>query len=236
MSAPPPPPAAGRVTPAMLLPGRAGVLAVLAAYAALPPAAALAFLAEAHEGRVNRHGFQAALARDWKAAGWSVVAAAGTRERLLAWFAYADFRDATLPWLRDLCDPARLPAGPFPVWRGGCGDPAEVAAGASWTLHRPVAAFYALAHRARGVPGRPAVVRRRATRAEVAACFHDHDREVVLAGPGAWAADTPGEAELERLAVEARAEGERMAREQARVRQAYFAATDEERMWRGWRG
>jgi hypothetical protein len=102
----------GVITPGMLLPGRAGVLAVLQGCGALPPPARLAFLAEAHEGRVNRHGFQAMLAQAWKAAGWEVAAAPGRGSGCSGGSPTPTSADATLPWLRDLCDRRGCRRGP----------------------------------------------------------------------------------------------------------------------------
>jgi hypothetical protein len=137
---------------------------------------------------VDRSVFQLLFVMMWRQFAAQLREASGSREQLLAWFRYADFSSVSLPHLRDWCGLHLLPER-FTAWRGGCGFEQDIAAGMSWTLHRPVAAVFVGVHRQFNRPGRAHFLRREVRREEAMAFFNTYDREVVLAGSGAYEAE-----------------------------------------------
>lgn len=104
-----------------------------------------------YRAKLSRDAFRRALSAAWDHDCDETILAAGSRRRLMAWFAYAAF-----PL------PANLPET-VTIWRGVHGQTKVAAAmGLSWTLRRDVAAWFAMrfASDARA----PLVIRRTVTR------------------------------------------------------------------------
>jgi hypothetical protein len=192
----------------MRRPGLAGVRACINAYAVLPTWAR----------RANRHGFQYILADAWAAGSHSAQEAAGSRERIVKWFRYADFRDVSMPFLKRWTGLADLPET-LTLWRGGRGSADWVAGGMSWTTSPERAAGYALRDRWSEL-GAPVVLRREATAAEALIYFRA-DHEVVLAELGPSVVET---ADLATMNAWAEAMKEELQQEEAALLELLAAA------------
>jgi hypothetical protein len=190
---------AERLFRAMRSPDARTMPTILRRLAFLPPELGGPLLHDLYERQVDRTVFQLLLVMMWRQFAAQLREAAGSREQLLAWFAYADFRDVTLPHLHDWCGLRLLPER-FTAWRGGCGFEQDIAAGMSWTLHRPVAAvFIGMQRAAYSRSGKAHLLRREVRREEALAYFDSLDRELVLAAPGPYEVETVEIEELVRI-------------------------------------
>jgi hypothetical protein len=208
----------------MAMPGRAGVTALVNAAHYLPADVLHHLLPEAFKRRPNRHGWQAAIAGLWIRDSRVVVQTAGERSRLDRWFRYAQFDHVTLPWLVNKVGLAHLPPGRLLVYRGGTGDPGQVAGGHAWSLRREVGAMYARGWRRDfGVPGEPVVVGAYVDRDDVLCAFDTMQAEIVVARVQSWHAEHLKPAEIEARADSVQAEYEAALRDQEAWRAAVLA-------------
>jgi hypothetical protein len=178
-----------------------------------------------YEHHAHPAGFGAALVLDWQARSSLTVAAAGTRERLVKWFRYANFG---LPFVRRFCNVEALPAGAT-VWRSTRSDVATAGAGMSWTPCREIAADYA--HRTWlewGQTGEPVLLHREVTRDQVLAYFINLAGEAVLDGPGAYEVDTADAGEIAALAAAAEPIAEAAKQQAERVGAEIMGMSDDE--------
>jgi hypothetical protein len=209
----------------MRKPGRAGVKATINFHYIAPPESRSRILAEMFENKVHPSGFGAVLARDWVDGSFRTVAAAGTRERLLAWFGYARF---DLPFIARFCSVEALPARTT-VWRGGRGEAAAVTDGLSWSPSRELAAYYAnRMWSAWGHTGEPVLHRREISRDQAVAFFIDQGGEVVLDGSGPYEIDTVNPEEIAALAASVEQKVEIFEKERERIKAEFMAASEDE--------
>lgn len=164
--------------------------------------ALLKLLLAAH---AHRWVFQYALLIIWcNGGGPRVVAeAAGSRENLKGWFTKARFDWPAGEMIADAVTvfaPATMV-----LYRGGRGDPAEVAKHYSWTPHRAIAAHYAVANLAPYIENdaQPVIVRRTVTRKEVGLKWINGQEETLLFDEGPFEVDCTDPDELGDLLAEA---------------------------------
>ena len=216
------------------LPGRRGVEAALGLLTFLPrPYLARAMARAWRDPPRNRMAWAALWSFAWYDSSARTFEAAGSRARLMRWLETADYSRPLLPFFHDICgNRDELPAS-MTVYRGGVGDPAQLALGLSWTLRPTEAAYYAMWRAGQGKrEARPVIVRRTARREDVLWQWRLDGGELLIAAPGDWSACTDDRGRIEKLAQ--RAERRRPASLEAWRQMAVRCQTGD--FWAGWTG
>jgi hypothetical protein len=172
-------------------PGRQGLEAAVALYRLIPEPAWPHLLPAIWSVRPCRLAWIYALCVSWRRCSIPVMKAAGSRERLVKWFRYADYDAPTLPFFRaNIGTRDELPAE-LQLYRGGCIAPEMLAGGICWTPHAPMAARYALrrweqAHRV----GDPVVIRSVVGREAVLWRWLGADDEILVGSVTSWSIES----------------------------------------------
>lgn len=166
-------------------PGVKGLEAALTAYGHVPSWQRPEMFRRLWRYGPDRLTWAVLLCDYWRYTCMGLMAAAGGRAGLVAWWRHADYGQALPPYLEALCGaPAGMP-DELVLYRGGIG-PADalVERGLSWSLYPNIAAYYALCARKREPDGgTPLVLRCTVPREAVLWRWLDGDGEVLVAEP-----------------------------------------------------